>query len=891
MTMSGARLSRRAFLGAGAALSALTVLPSRTGQAKAPAPFVPTRTLTLKAGETELKLLGPDKPATRILAYDGTPFQTLRLPRGTKLEATFENGLDEGSTLHFHGIRMPNEFDGVPTLTQPLVEAGGRFVYRIPLDDPGTFFFHPHCDETGQAGKGLAGVLIVEDRRDPKFDAEHVLCLKDWRLADDGNFLPLSEPDSASKAGTFGGTRTVNGAPSVELTAPAGGDVRLRILNIDATRIMDIGVSHGEAWLIAVDGHALKPVRLDDLKDGIWRMGPAQRIDLHVRMPADGSAVSIGDYRAADIYQFATLKAEGRVAKPRKGPLALPAADLPRPDVKKATRYSFTLQQATDAAVKGDRAATGRSAGQGADRLTLRRRDHLLGDRQEILAHRRAPPSAATAGGDDGGQELPRRDPQRDALSPPGASARPRLRRAVLQPRPPAAPLCRYGAGAAGRGGGDRLRRRAGRLGVPLPHPGAYGDRDDGLVPGGVMGTARRLLQCVALAAAMLPLGVATADDTGLDAAIGKALFERPWVPAPSSTRANDGLGPLFDARSCSACHHGGAGKSATALNEKGQPDGLGMVLSLFREDGGGDPVYGHRLETMTLPGVPAEGTFAVATEDGRRITHIAEPGYGPLDAATHVSLRTAPDLRGRGKLELVDDDAILALEDPDDRDGDGVRGRARRLEHPEGGSIIGRFGWKASHATLAGQTSEAFALDLGLSTPLRPEPWGDCTEAQSRLPQRPARARSGGRAGDHQRHRRAHRRLSARPQGAAGRGRPARGEAVRRHRLRRLSPALAADPRWRQGGALYRRAAARHGRGARRSRRRSRRGGCRTAHRPARRSLHLAGARRRAAARWPRFERRGGGALAWRRGVGRARFEALDAARRRALIDYVSSL
>lgn len=246
------------------------------------------------------------------------------------------------------------------------------------------------------------------------------------------------------------------------------------------------------------------------------------------------------------------------------------------------------------------------------------------------------------------------------------------------------------------------------------------------------MGAARRLLRCAAFAVAMLPLAVATADDAGLDAAIGKALFERPWVPAPSSTRANDGLGPLFDARSCSACHHGGAGKGATALNAEGKTDGLGMVLSLFRADGGGDPVYGHRLETMTLPGVPVEGSFTVATENGRRIPRIDEPGYGPLAAATHVSLRTAPDLRGRGKLELVDDDAILALEDPDDRNSDGVRGRARRLEHPEGRSIIGRFGWKASHAKLASQTSEAFALDLGLSTPLRMEPWGDCTQAQA---------------------------------------------------------------------------------------------------------------------------------------------------------------
>lgn len=231
--------------------------------------------------------------------------------------------------------------------------------------------------------------------------------------------------------------------------------------------------------------------------------------------------------------------------------------------------------------------------------------------------------------------------------------------------------------------------------------------------------------------ALLLPAG-ARAEDSRLDAAIGKALFERPWVPAPSSTRANDGLGPLFDARSCSACHPGGAGRGSTALDGEGRPDGLGMVLSLFRADGAGDPVYGHRLETMTLPGVPAEGTFAVDVDKGRRLPRIEAPGYGPLDAATHVSLRAAPDLRGRGKLELVDDAAILALEDPQDRDNDGVRGRARRFATPEGGSSVGRFGWKASHPTLAGQAAEAFALDLGLSTPLRLEPWGDCTEAQA---------------------------------------------------------------------------------------------------------------------------------------------------------------
>lgn len=237
------------------------------------------------------------------------------------------------------------------------------------------------------------------------------------------------------------------------------------------------------------------------------------------------------------------------------------------------------------------------------------------------------------------------------------------------------------------------------------------------------------MVTAVALLASFLAT-TAIAGDSGLDAAIGKALFERPWVPAPSSTRANDGLGPLFDARSCSACHPG-AGRGATALDGAGRPEGIGLVLSLFRADGAGDPVYGHRLETMTLPGVPAEGEIGVTVENRRRLPHADSLGYGPLDPAMHISLRAAPDLRGRGRLEQVDDATILALEDPDDRNGDGVRGRARRLEQAEGGSSIGRFGWKASHATLEGQTSEAFQLDLGLSTPLRPEPWGDCTAEQ----------------------------------------------------------------------------------------------------------------------------------------------------------------
>lgn len=277
-------------------------------------------------------------------------------------------------------------------------------------------------------------------------------------------------------------------------------------------------------------------------------------------------------------------------------------------------------------------------------------------------------------------------------------------------------------------------RTSDGEAGAPIRNPGESPRSGESTLGENrrARGNRRALTRLLPLllAAVLLPLPAAAVDD-GLDIAIGKALFERPWVPAPSSTRANDGLGPLFDARSCSACHPA-AGQGATAINQAGRPEGLGLVLGLFREDGGPDPAYGHRLETMTLPGVPAEGAIGVTVEGGRRIPRADDLGYGPLDPATQLTLRVAPDLRGRGRLELVDDATIIALEDPDDHDGDGVRGRARRLETPEGGSRIGRFGWKASHADLAGQTSEAFSLDLGLSTPRRLEPWGDCTPAQT---------------------------------------------------------------------------------------------------------------------------------------------------------------
>ena len=215
-------------------------------------------------------------------------------------------------------------------------------------------------------------------------------------------------------------------------------------------------------------------------------------------------------------------------------------------------------------------------------------------------------------------------------------------------------------------------------------------------------------------------LAVAAADAAELDAAVGKALFDRNWIPAPSSTNGTDGLGPLFNARSCAGCH--GRGGGARIIDEAdGTRDIRGAAFRLGTADGATDPYYGLQLQTNAVPGLKPEA----------RATFLRKPSFelfGPsLAPGVKAGARLAPSLFGRGAFDEVPDEEILKREDPNDRDGDGIRGRANRT--PGG---IGRFGWKAAHATLASQVASAFAIDIGLSSPLAKTPYGDCTALET---------------------------------------------------------------------------------------------------------------------------------------------------------------
>lgn len=311
----------------------------------APAPPRPGRgadivSVELTARRRDRRLPGASAPTPTLGYADDTSLPVIRVRRGQWLRAVLRNELAEHTTVHWHGIRLANGMDGVPYLTQPPVLPGESFVYQFQPPDCGTFFFHPHCDTVGQLGRGLAGVLIVEGDAANPFDADLVCAYRDWRIDGAGRFGPLLTDKGASTSGTFGAVRTVNDLAQPVLSVPANGDVRVRVLNLDMTRLVDLGLEGGPAWVIATDGNPIDPVPLDS-----WLLGPAMRLDLALRAPAaPGATLRLMNYHAAAPVVMAELRAAGP-ALPRRAfvPVLLRRSSVPRPDMQDAAAFPLEL--------------------------------------------------------------------------------------------------------------------------------------------------------------------------------------------------------------------------------------------------------------------------------------------------------------------------------------------------------------------------------------------------------------------------------------------------------------------------------------------------------------------------------------------------------------------
>jgi CxxC motif-containing protein (DUF1111 family) len=227
----------------------------------------------------------------------------------------------------------------------------------------------------------------------------------------------------------------------------------------------------------------------------------------------------------------------------------------------------------------------------------------------------------------------------------------------------------------------------------------------------------------------------------------GNSFFNNNWVTAPASTEALDGLGPVFNTRSCSACHlRDGRG---TAQLESGQASpSLLFRLSLPGEDAHGDvipePNYGGQFNPQAILGISPEGDAVIlyeeiegSYEDGEIYT-LRKPvyrfenlNYGPMHSETLVSPRVAPFVFGLGLLEAIPEETLLSLADPEDRDGDGISGRPNYVwDVTQSQKVMGRFGWKANQPSLLQQTAGAFLGDIGITSSLFPEQ--NCTEAEA---------------------------------------------------------------------------------------------------------------------------------------------------------------
>ena len=302
----------------------------------------------LRAAPAAARLIGSSGPQTGALAYDGSvPGPMLRFRQGEPVRIVVENGLDQDTTVHWHGIRLPNAMDGVPGLTQPPIKPGESFTYEFTPPDAGTFWYHPHAHSLQQIGRGLAGALIVEEREPLAVDRDLLWMLQDWRLTTDGQIASgFGNMMDAAMSGRVGNVMTINGALPVDQPVQARERVRLRLANAALARMMALRFEGHRPVVVAIDGQPCDP---HEPEGGRLVLGPAMRIDVIIDMqgePGRRYAV-IDDFYDGLAYTLTNLAYDAGPplrAHPLDAPLALPRNPLPEPDLVNAERQEIVLQ-------------------------------------------------------------------------------------------------------------------------------------------------------------------------------------------------------------------------------------------------------------------------------------------------------------------------------------------------------------------------------------------------------------------------------------------------------------------------------------------------------------------------------------------------------------------
>jgi FtsP/CotA-like multicopper oxidase with cupredoxin domain len=267
-------------------------------------------TLDLRVGPVAKRL---GDTTVRMLGYNGSiPGPTLKVAQGSEIVVHVTNQGDLDTTVHWHGLRLDNKYDGVPHETQAPIPVGGSFTYRIQFPDPGLYWYHPHIREDYTQELGLYGNILVTPS-DPDYwppaDRDLVLTLDDI-LIEDGKIAPFSPSETTYAAmGRFGNVFLTSGEPNLHLEARAGEVVRLWLTNTANTRVFNVRLPGARMKLVGGDSGR---VEHQELVEGVL-LAPSERAVVDVLVEQPGELVL--EHRTPDrSYRLATVTVAGEPA-------------------------------------------------------------------------------------------------------------------------------------------------------------------------------------------------------------------------------------------------------------------------------------------------------------------------------------------------------------------------------------------------------------------------------------------------------------------------------------------------------------------------------------------------------------------------------------------------
>ncbi|MBI5275418.1 MAG: multicopper oxidase family protein [Burkholderiales bacterium] len=328
--------TRRRFLQTAAAGLGASVLP----QAQA------ARATTQLTAGVLMQQVRAAGPRTTAWGFNGSvPGPALRFRQGEDAVIRVHNRLPQSTTVHWHGLRVPNAMDGVPQVTQPPIEPKDEFLYGFRCEDAGTYWYHPHQSSFEQVPRGLYGAFIVQEAKPLPVDREVVWVISDFKL--DGRNQQVEDFGRVvdfGSGGRLGNTIAINGKAAgahQRLQVRPNERVRLRLVNASSARLFLLDFAGHEPWVVSYDGQSVEP---HPLREPLL-MGGGQRTDLVIDGTAGRGEFAIMDKRDKGT-RLATIAYAGKAVRAR--PLGKPAAIQPNrhvePNLTTATQHFIVFE-------------------------------------------------------------------------------------------------------------------------------------------------------------------------------------------------------------------------------------------------------------------------------------------------------------------------------------------------------------------------------------------------------------------------------------------------------------------------------------------------------------------------------------------------------------------